>query len=175
VSIKPLIKVATLQTSSSKEITALINTVYAVEEANVWEEGHLRVSEESITESILNGEIITAHIKGDLVAAVQTKIIAEQTGWFGMLVVAQDYRKRGLAQQLYQVCENLMIGAGCKQMQCEVLIPERPVLPLKNVLKLWYGKLGYRKTSSCSVIDMYPKAKQSLLMDCDLEIYTKSL
>ncbi|MFT4523917.1 MAG: GNAT superfamily N-acetyltransferase [Bacteroidia bacterium] len=166
---------ATLNNSDSKAIADLINDVYAVEEAPVWKDGHLRTSEAFIIRSIEKGEIISAYLDGYLVGVVHTKQLDPSLGWFGMLVVPANLRGKGIASSLYKASEKLMLELGCVKMQCEVLIPEESVIPMKQALQNWYARLEYKLDSSCTMTDLYPHAKNDLKMACDLEIYLKDL
>lgn len=166
---------ATIKNSDPKAITDLINHVYAVEEAPVWKDGHLRTSEAFINGSIEKAEIITALLDNKLVGVVHTKQINADLGWFGMLVVPDNLRGNGIASALYKASEKLMLELGCIRMQCEVLIPEEPVIPMKQELQDWYARLGYKLDSSCPMTDLYPRVKDDLTMACELEIYLKDL
>lgn len=166
---------ATLHNSAPNSIAKLINEVYAIEEAPVWKNGHLRTSESFIRSCIVKGEIIVAFLNEKLAGVVHTKQIDPELGWFGMLVVPDDLRGNGIASILYDASEKLMLELGCSKMQCEVLIPEQPVIPMKTTLQNWYARLGFKLDSSCPMTDLYPRAKASLKMGCDLEIYLKDL
>ena len=169
------IHLATLCNCNPKAISNLINEVYALEEAPVWKVGHLRTTEDFIQKSIQKEEIIVAEISGELAGIVHTKQLDSTLGWFGMLVVPVSLRGNGIASSLYNASEKRMLELGCAKMQCEVLIPEESVIPMKQTLQNWYARLGYQLDSSCPMTDLYPLAKNTLKMACDLEIYLKNL
>ena len=169
------IKRATLENSTPKAIAHLINQVYSIEEAPVWKEGHLRTSEAFIIRAIEKNEIITAFLNGALAGVVHTKQLNSDLGWFGMLVVPDKLRRNGIAYKLYLASESLMMELGCTKMQCEVLVPEKPVIPMKKALQNWYARLGYTIDSSRPMTDLYPRVKDDLTMACELEIYLKDL
>jgi GNAT superfamily N-acetyltransferase len=169
------IEVAKLCNSNPEAISNLINEVYAIEEAPVWKVGHLRTNEDFIQKSIQKEEIIVAEIAGELAGIVHTKQLDCTLGWFGMLVVPASLRGNGIASSLYNASEKRMLELGCAKMQCEVLIPEESVIPMKQTLQNWYARLGYQLDSSCPITNLYPLAKNTLKMACDLEIYLKNL
>ena len=172
---EPKTFLATIDNCNSQEVTELINNVYEVDEEPVWIKGHYRTNLKQIQQFIVDGEIIVAVVNGEVIGAIHTKLIDEETGWFGMLGVKEEFRGSGIASQLYEDSENLMQEKGCNRMQCEILIPEQPVIPSKPQLQSWYGRLGFNLDHSVPMEKMYPHAVQDLKMPCVLEVYSKSL
>ena len=143
---------ATADNCDHEEVTNLINSVYEVDEEPVWVKGHYRTDLAQISEFIDGGEIIIATLNKEVVGAIHTKVIDGQTGWFGMLGVQAEFRGSGIASQLYEDSENLMQLKGCTKMQCEILIPEKPVIPSKPQLQSWYGRLGFKLSHSVPML-----------------------
>ena len=172
---EPAITLAMRSNCDSMAILDMINSIYAVEEAKLWKDGHLRTTLTFINDSIQKNEILIATLNDELVGVVHTKLLESQLGWFGMLVVPNNLRGVGIASALYKACERRMQHLGCTRMQCEVLIPEKLVIPMKRTLQKWYKRLGYRLNSRCPFTNLYPSALGDLKRSCYLEIYIKEL
>lgn len=145
----PTIRPAALH--EAQDIAALVNTSYAEGEGDLWEAGEdfRRTSVEEIEKFI--GSIIVA-LGGDsleLAGCIRVDLIDQGTApvaVFGMLSVSPRWRRRGLANALFEACVARSIAlipsnsTNTALLQCELLIPRDPSIhphPLKEGLYEW--------------------------------------
>ena len=136
--------------AEAQTVTAVINTVYAVAEGDIWSAGPAfrRTNEEEVAGLLCANEILVADDRNGTVvgcirwhAATSAQGVAE----FGMLCVQAAHRKAGLGAQLVREAERRARLAGYRMMQCELLVPcdGRPH-ESKDRLRRWYPTLGYK-------------------------------
>ena len=74
-------------------------------------------------------------LEGNLVATLMAGYEGHR-GWINYLAVAPDHRRRGIARQLMQWAESLLIKAGCPKINLQVRETNQDVIA-------FYESLGY--------------------------------
>jgi GNAT superfamily N-acetyltransferase len=156
-------------------LTALINDVYAVAELGLWCEGATRTTATEMAELIPAGEIAVATREEKVTGSVRLHDIAPGTSEFGMLVAAEDERGTGVGRVLVDFAEQHSRERGIRTMRLELLVPRCWKHPMKEFLKGWYGRRGYRRVRTADMHDAYPHLAPLLATPCDLEIHEKPL
>ena len=60
-------------------------------------------------------------------------------------------------------------------MQLELLVPQTWTHPVKEFLRAWYTRIGYRHVRTDRLADAYPALQPQLATPCDFVIYHKTL
>jgi GNAT superfamily N-acetyltransferase len=155
--------------------TDLVNRVYADAEKGIWREGAERTSPDELAGIVRAGELAVARLDGHLVGAVRVRRLESGEGEFGMLVASPDHRGIGLGRRLVDFAEAWARDQGAATMQLELLVPRDWVHPVKDFLREWYTRIGYRAVRGGSLADDYPALEPLLATPCDFVIYHKPL
>jgi GNAT superfamily N-acetyltransferase len=153
----------------------LINRVYAVAEAGLWVDGARRTTPDELAELIAAGEIAVARREGEIAGSVRIRDVEDDASEFGMLVAAFEQRGTGVGRALVEFAERRTRERGRRAMQLELLVPREWAHPSKELLKAWYGRIGYRVIRTGSMADAYPHLAPLLATPCDLLGYEKPL
>jgi GNAT superfamily N-acetyltransferase len=157
------------------ELTDLVNRVYAVAEEGLWVGGATRTTPAEIQAMIAAGEIVVARRDGRLVGAVRVQRLDHGDGEFGMLVAAPEQRGTGLGRDLVAFAERWARERGLARMQLELLVPRTWSHPVKEFLRGWYTRIGYRVVRTGSLGEAYPTLVPQLATPCDFLIFHKDL
>jgi GNAT superfamily N-acetyltransferase len=157
------------------ELTDLVNRVYAAAEEGLWRAGTVRTSEAEMAALVGAGEIAIARLDGALVGAVRVQVLDGGAGEFGMLVAAQEHRGVGIGRELVAFAERWARGRGLDRMQLEVLVPRIWRHPVKEFLRAWYTRIGYRQVRVGALDEAYPALVPLLATPCDFIIFHKDL
>jgi GNAT superfamily N-acetyltransferase len=160
---------------SVREISDLINRVYATAEEGLWVEGATRTTVSEMAELIAAGQIAIARIDGRIVGAVRIQQLDSVTGEFGMLVADSARRGEGIGRDLVIFAEELSRQRGLHVMQLELLVPRGWTHPTKAFLHAWYTRIGYQPARSGTIDESYPQLAPLLATPCDFVIYRKDL
>jgi GNAT superfamily N-acetyltransferase len=158
-----------------ERLADLINHVYALAEAGLWVDGARRTTPGELAELIAAGEIAVARRDGEVVGSVRIRDVADDASEFGMLVVAFEQRGTGVGRALVEFAERRTRERGRRAMQLELLVPREWQHPSKELLKAWYGRIGYRVVRTGSMAEAYPYLAPMLATPCDLLGYEKPL
>ena len=139
-------------------IVHLINEAYRVESFFV---GGDRIGRRDVAALVRKGECFVGDDAGRVVACIHTTTAGER-GYFGMLAVAVDMQRRGLARRLIGHAEELARGKGCRLMDIKVVNLRRELFP-------YYEKLGYRVTGT------EPYVHRPILQPCHMVLMEKEL
>jgi GNAT superfamily N-acetyltransferase len=175
------LRVALLEPGSAAEpglaedLAALINEVYATAERGLWREGATRTSAAGVAELIGARELAVATRGGRSVGTVRVHDVGAGTSELGMLAAAPDQRGTGIGRALLDFAEEVSRGRGMRTMRLELLVPRDGTHPTKEVLKVLYGRRGYRLRRTEPVEGSYPQLAPLLATPCDLAIYEKPL
>jgi len=156
------------------DISALVNRAYDVAEGGLWHGGVTRTTLAETSDAITAGEVVVARDDGRLVGSIRTRQLDSETGWFGVLAVDQTYGRRGMGGKLVAFAESRALLAGASRMQLELLVPGHAHQHTDR-LATWYGRLGYRETERCNLIDVEPSAVPFLAVPCDVAVMRKHL
>jgi GNAT superfamily N-acetyltransferase len=154
----------------------LVNEVYSIAEAGLWQQGTARTSSSELAALIDVGEIFMATDRDrNLVGCVQIRQISDDAGEFGMLVAAPDRRSAGIGRGLVEHAEELGRERGLRTMQLELLVPREWQHPSKEFLRSWYGRIGYVVIEHRKVADTHPHLGPLLATPCEFEVREKAL
>ncbi|NKE63559.1 GNAT family N-acetyltransferase [Lentzea sp. PSKA42] len=157
------------------EIADLVNRVYAEAEAGIWAEGATRTTEAEVVDLIHAGQIAVARSDKRVVGAVRIQQLDDGVGEFGMLVAAPEERGTGVGRDLVSFAEHWASERGLKSMQLELLVPRTWTHPVKEFLRGWYTRIGYRVVRTGSLDEAYPALVPHLACPCDFVIFQKDL
>ena len=157
------------------ELSALVNSVYAVAEEGLWADGTPRTTPERMAELIAAGQIAVARADERIVGAVQIRRLGTGEGELGMLVADPDHRGQGVGRELVRFAERWSHEQGLDTIQLEVLVPRQWSHPSKEFLKAWYSRIGYRPVRAGQFEESYPELAPLLATPCEFVIYHKSL
>jgi GNAT superfamily N-acetyltransferase len=157
------------------EITDLVNRVYADAEKGLWVDGATRTTRAEVAALIGAGQIVAARLDGRLVGAVRIQQLDSDAGEFGMLVAAPETRGIGIGRELVRFAERWARERGVARMQLELLVPRTWTHPVKEFLKRWYVRTGYRAVRTGILDEAYPALVPLLATPCDFVIYHKDL
>lgn len=157
------------------EAADLVNRVYADAEKGIWREGAERTSAGDLAAIVRAGELAAARLDGRLAGAVRVRRLATGEGEFGMLVASPEHRGIGLGRRLVEFAEGWAREQGLATMQLELLLPRDWEHPVKEFLREWYTRIGYRPVRTASFADDFPGLEPLLATPCDFVIYHKPL
>ena len=157
------------------EVTELINRVYADAEKGLWQPGTRRTGSAEIAKVVEAGELVAAYLDGELVGAVRVQRLASGEGEFGMLVASPAHRGVGIGRELVAFAEEWARGQGLDTMQLELLVPRGWTHPVKELLREWYTRLGYREVRRDPFERAHPALQPHLATPCDFVVYHKPL
>jgi GNAT superfamily N-acetyltransferase len=160
-------------------MTELINTAYG-NESRIWKiQNKQRTTIPEITNLIAASEILAAFSNSpseDLIGCIQLyPIDPPQTAGLGMLAVAYSARGKGVGRLLVEAAEERARGNGFTEMQLAILMPRDWKLEVKEVLKVWYERMGYVLVREGTLGEFYPELVELLACECKYVIHRKGL
>ncbi|ANZ40234.1 GNAT family N-acetyltransferase [Lentzea guizhouensis] len=164
----------TSDTGLAAEIAGLTNRVYADAEAGLWKDGAARTSEAEVKTLIKAGQIAVEH-RNKVIGAVRVQQLNDTTGEFGMLVAAPEARGTGVGRDLVAFAEQWARDNDLSHMQLELLVPQTWKHPVKEFLRDWYTRIGYRVVRTGDLADDYPALVPKLACPCDFLVFHKEL
>lgn len=156
------------------EVVAVVNDAYVVAEEGLWRPGLTRTDPRQTAEAIERHEVAVAWLDDEVVGSVSSRLLDEQTGWFGALAARVDRGGRGIGRRLVTFAEDRMRAAGATTMQLELIVPSIPH-PHTDRLARWYRSLGYRDIEHRTLAELDPPAVEYLLAPCTVAVMHKSL
>jgi GNAT superfamily N-acetyltransferase len=162
-------------TGAAAEIADLVNKVYAGGEAGLWLAGEQRTSTEEVTRLIEAGQLAAARLDGHLAGIVRLQQLDDRTGEFGMLAADPQLRGVGIGRDLVAFAEAWMRGRSLPVSQLELLVPQTWQHPVKEFLRAWYLRLGYRLVRTDTLDRDYAHLVPYLATPCDFLIFQKAL
>ena len=156
-------------------VTSLINRVYAEAEAGMWKPGFKRVEKAEVANFIDKKQLIFAVKAEKIIGSVFVTVLESGRGEFGMLVCDPKERHQGIGRKLIAAAEKHCRRLGCQEMQLELLYPRDRPQETKEILKVWYPKLGYQQGPAEDFNAVYPQLAPLLATDCVFSTYIKLL
>ena len=156
-------------------LTDLVNRVYAVAEAGLWLDGATRTTGPELAALIRAEQIALAAVRGRVVGVVRVRELGGGQGEFGMLVAAPEQRGTGIGRELVGFAEGWARARGLTRMQLELLVPRTWSHPVKEFLRAWYTRIGYRPVHTGSLDEAYPELVARLATPCDFLTFHKDL
>jgi GNAT superfamily N-acetyltransferase len=157
------------------DVTDLVNRVYTDAEKGLWRDGCLRTDRDEIAAIIERGELVVARRDGRLVGAVRVQRLADDLAEFGMLAASPEHRGLGVGRALVAFAEGWAREQGLSRMQLELLVPRTWTHPVKEFLREWYTRIGYREVRTDDLAATYPSLAPQLATPCAFVIYEKDL
>jgi GNAT superfamily N-acetyltransferase len=157
------------------KVVDLVNRVYADAEKGLWLDGSRRTSSAEVASLIRAGQLALARMHGRLVGTIRIHQLASGEGEFGMLVASPDHRGIGVGRELVAFAERWAWERKLARMQLELLVPQTWTHPVKEFLRDWYTRLGYRELRTIRLHEVYPDLQPHLATPADFVIYHKSL
>ena len=157
------------------ELSDLVNRVYAVAEAGLWLDGAARTTQPEMAALIQAGQIAVARLQGRVVGVVRVQQLDDAEGEFGMLVAAPEQRGIGIGRELVGFAEGWGRARGLARMRLELLVPRTWSHPVKEFLRAWYTRIGYRAVHTGSLDVAYPELVAKLATPCDFLTFHKDL
>jgi GNAT superfamily N-acetyltransferase len=157
-------------------LAELINRVYAVAEKGLWIDGAQRTNAAEVASFIRAGELALTRDEDDrVVGIIRIVRLGDGAGEFGMLVADPELRGVGIGRDLVAFAEDWARRNGMARMQLELLVPREWTHPVKEFLREWYTRIGYRKERTAQLEEAYPHLQPLLATPCDFVIYRKDL
>ena len=157
------------------EVADLVNRVYADAERGLWLDGAERVGAEEAAAIVRAGELAVARLDGRVVGAVRIQRLDGGLAEFGMLVASPELRGVGIGRALVAFAEGWAREQGFSRMQLELLVPQTWEHPVKEFLRGWYTRIGYRQVRTGRLEEAYPALHPLLATPCDFTIFHKDL
>ena len=158
-----------------REISDLVNRVYAVAEEGLWVERATRTTINGMAQLIAAGQIAVARMNGEIVGAVRIQQLDARKGEFGMLVADPTHRGEGIGRELVAFAAESSQRRGLVVMQLELLTPREWTHSTKAFLHAWYTRIGYRRVQASTFDESYPQLASLLATPCDIVVYHKDL
>jgi GNAT superfamily N-acetyltransferase len=162
-------------TGLATEIAGLVNRVYAEAEAGLWLDGAARTTEAEVADLIRAGQIAVLGADDRVAGAVRIQQLDDGVGEFGMLVAAPEHRGTGVGRHLVSFAERWARERGLSRMQLELLVPRDWAHPVKEFLRDWYTRLGYRVVRTGDLAEDHPGLVPHLACPCDFLVFHKIL
>jgi GNAT superfamily N-acetyltransferase len=156
-------------------MTELVNRVYADAEQGLWRDGVQRTDRAEIAAMIRAGQLAVARRDGRVVGAVRVRRLDSGLGELGMLVADPDHRGAGVGRALVAFAETWARRQGLTRMQLELLVPQTWTHTVKEFLRGWYTRIGYREVGTGRFADSHPDLFPRLATPCDFVIFRKEL
>jgi len=156
-------------------LTELVNRVYADGEKGLWHPGAERTDPAEIASLIRRGEIAVARVGGRLAGAVRVRALDEERGELGLLVAVPEQQGTGIGRELVRFAEQWARDQGLAIMQLELLVPVEWEHPVKEFLRAWYTRIGYRQVSVGDLAEDFPHLAAQLATPCTFLIFHKTL
>ena len=175
--------IAAGQPAQCAALTSLVNRIYAASEGDIWLAGAAfeRTSEEEM-ERLLRAEEILVGTRGGVVVGCIRWHFADseqRVAEFGMLCVDEESRHMGLGSRLVRAAELAATAAGCRMIECELLVPRDGPHAAKDQMRSWYPSLGYSLAADRTrpFEEIYPSLVKSfgLKRPSDCYFYEKAL
>ncbi|HEX7304626.1 GNAT family N-acetyltransferase [Lentzea sp.] len=157
------------------EITALVNRVYADAEKGLWAGDTARTTEAEVAELVRAGQIAVVRKDGRVVGSVRVQRLDDGAGELGMLVAAPEERGTGIGRDLVAFAEDWARERGLPRMQLELLVPQGWEHPVKEFLRGWYTRIGYRIVHEGDFAADHPALVPHLACPCDFLVFRKDL
>ncbi len=153
----------------------LINRVYADAEKGLWVEGAERTDPAEVHALVRAGEIAVRRDGARIAGSVRIRQLGDDLGEFGMLVADPNRRGEGIGRALVAFAEQWASDRGLRRMQLELLVPRTWEHPVKEVLRGWYTRIGYRQVHLGRFDEDFPQLAPLLATPCDFLVLHKDL
>ena len=157
------------------DVLGMVNTAYAISEGDMWTEGHQRMNLPRLKEMISQQELIIAKLGEEVVGCLHIENLGKPNVGFKMLVVKNSHRGKGLGQHIMDYVHKLAEAAEAESIELELLFPVEMFHRDKEMLKAWYGRMGYRIKKIVGIDDLHPGGSKKLLVPSRVMIMEKKV
>ncbi|BCD90226.1 hypothetical protein fh0823_03650 [Francisella halioticida] len=168
-------KIDKLTIKDIKNIQKIINSAYKIAENDLWIESAQRVSPDELKDLIKQNKIIIVKSDDLILGSIKVIKFSQNIAEFGMLATDLNYRGFGLGNKLVTAAENWARDNNFKIMRLELLTPKHHTSQSKEKLKKWYTKCGYKHYCIEPFADLFPDSYHLLAVECDFNVYHKTL
>ncbi|SNY39037.1 GNAT family N-acetyltransferase [Paractinoplanes atraurantiacus] len=161
--------------ATAERLAGIVNEAYAEGEKGLWRDGALRTSAGEMRELAAAGKLAVARRGDRILGCVRVQMLSPGVGQLGMLAADPAERGGGVGRELVRFAEEHARAAGAPVMQLELLVPLDGEHPVKEFLRGWYTRIGYRQTGTESLADDYPELSPLLAVPCQLVVFRKQL
>jgi GNAT superfamily N-acetyltransferase len=161
-----------------RQITDLVNRVYATAENGQWLPGTNRTSVDEVTRFARAGEIVVARQDGVVVGSIRVRQFDGETGEIGesgMLVADPDRRGMAIGRALRAFVVDLLRRRGMTTLRIELLTPRNWDQPSKRFMADWNARSGYQVVGKGAFEEEYPDLAPLLATPCDFVVYHLTL
>jgi GNAT superfamily N-acetyltransferase len=161
-----------------RDITELINRVYAAVEDGQWLPSASRTTLDEVTKLTKAGEIVVARLgagDGSVVGTVRVQQLDEHTGEIGMMAADPAYRQMGVGTELANFARELCRRWGATTVEIELLVPQGWDQPSKQFMAEWVKRRNYTVVRTGRLEERYPELAPQLATPCDFVILRKKL
>lgn len=157
------------------QVVALVNAAFLATEGPLWVPGAERTSEAEVAGVAAAGQL--HGILGDTGAplGVVRLEIRGTRAELGMLAVAPQAEGRGLGTALVRYAEAQASAAGADLMRLTVARPRDGALASKEKLGAWYPRLGYTRTDTVPLPELYPHLVVWFAVPTVFDVYERTL
>ncbi|XVU28218.1 GNAT family N-acetyltransferase [Actinoplanes sp. CA-054009] len=159
--------------ATAERLAGIVNEAYAEGEKGLWREGTPRTSAAEMAG--LGGKLAVARRGDHILGSVRLQLLSPAVGQLGMLAADPRERGGGVGRELVRFAEQWARAAGASVMQLELLVPLDGEHPVKEFLREWYTRIGYRQVGTESLADDYPELSPLLAVPCHLLVFHKHL
>lgn len=160
-------------------LSRLINQVYAVAEAGMWQETDgvpiPRTTVAEVKSLLAKQHLLIARNDQSVVGCVCLQRLSSQVAEFGLLVAHPDFRGQGIGRALVCEAEERARKSGAGLMQLELLTPKDWEHPVKAFLHRWYTRIGYIPIRTEPFAETYGHLAPYLATECNFTVYHKTL
>ncbi|MFF5075894.1 GNAT family N-acetyltransferase [Actinoplanes sp. NPDC000266] len=159
--------------ATAERLAWIVNEAYAEGEKGLWREGALRTSAAEMAG--LAGKLAVARRGDQILGSVRVQLLTPGVGQLGMLAADPGERGNGVGRKLVRFAEEWARAAGASVMRLELLVPLDGEHPVKEFLRGWYTRIGYRQVGTESLADDHPELSPLLAVPCHLLVFHKQL
>ncbi len=164
---------------NAASLSQLINQVYAVAEAGMWQDVDgapvPRTTVEEVRSLLAKQQLLVARHEGRLAGCICLQRLSPQLAEFGLLVAHPALRGRGIGRDLVCEAERRAKENGMRVMQLELLTPKNWEHPVKEFLHRWYTRIGYIPIRTEPFAETYGQLAPYLATECNFTVYHKTL
>jgi GNAT superfamily N-acetyltransferase len=158
-----------------EQLVRVINDAYAAGEAGLWIAGTARTTPQEVAELIRSGGMLAATAAGRVVGCACVRPLDGTRADLGFVSADPQQWGSGVGRRLVDAAEELMRSRGVTTMELKLLVPHEAVHPLKDRVRAWYSRRGYRPVRSMTVEEVAGDAAAELVTPCEFLVLRKPL
>ncbi len=168
-----------LSNAQLEQLHQIINATYISSERDFWKEGYERIGLNELRHCIQQENLLVAFEEENVVGCVRVGVTSngreQGIGEFSMLCVDFAARGKGIASKLVEQAEQWTLNQKLNSIQLQLLLPMQFTHSDKEMLKAWYGNIGYKCVREARFADFHPELIPIMKIDCVFEVWEKQL